>query len=157
MGFFEKYIKWVEGVFIVVLISTACYGTFFTTRLYYKHVIDTNQIAADKAVQEKLIENQKLADDLQTIRKNAEEQHAKLQLDNNSLSAVLGGVRVHLSVCRNALPKAGATGQNSDGTGGLASERADEYMADAQRQINAIAERCAQLNIDAIQRNSEVK
>lgn len=78
--------------------------------------------------------------------KQGVEQHDKDQKTITNLAADLKRVRIHMpTVC---------TTKNPDGTGGMASARIDDYMAEAKRSIDAIGERCAKLNADAIRANT---
>lgn len=156
MKFFTKYLTGIKIAAALALLAAACYGTWYVTSDHYQKVIDDNQIAADKAVQKQLTENQKLLAENLSLRTSAEEDRAKNQLITNSFAAKLGSVQFHYAGCQRAL-KAGASAQDTDGSAGVADQRINTDLADAKRQIDAIGERCAQLNNDAIEANNSVK
>jgi len=142
----------------VLILAIAGIGGFAGWRLtsdYYQSEIFRLRAENDAAVMAELQRQQKLTQDRAELTRLAEEQHAKDQLAINHLGAQLAGVRVQLPTGCGTMPGTAAAGANPDGTGGLATARADEYLAAAQRAIQDIGQRCAQLNIDAIAANNK--
>lgn len=67
------------------------------------------------------------------------------------LTAESHKLQIHIPVCPSTPGVA-----NPDGTAGMASTRIDQYMAEAKSAIDAIGERCAKLNADAIKMNAQL-
>jgi len=82
-------------------------------------------------------------------------QHDKNTRTIRTLNRELDGVRVTLPTC----PVPGTTegGADNGGRAGVAAATVDEYMDEAKRAIDDIAERCATLNIDAIRQNGRLR
>lgn len=141
--------------FIVIgtLAAIISFGTWYVTSDHYEAVIARHAASDAAAVQTELLRQQKLAAKRAEQTRIAEEQHAKDQLVINRLGTQLAGVQVHLPKCGSAVSGAGQAGTGSNGSSGVATARADEYLAETQREIQAIGQRCAQLNIDAIESN----
>lgn len=75
------------------------------------------------------------------------------QITIDDARAKLRAVKLQVRACRSTLPGTPASTADSDGTGGLAAARINEYLDDARRAIDDIGERCARLNADAIRAN----
>lgn len=157
MEFFTKYLTGIKIAAALALLAAACYGTWYVTSDHYQKVIDDNQIAADKAVKAQLLDNQNLQAELLSLRKSAEEDRAKNQLLTNTYAAKLGSVQFHYAGCQRALSQAGTATQDPDGSAGVADQRINTDLANAKRQFDAIVNRCAALNNDAIEANNSVK
>jgi len=143
---------YVKMAVALAMIAIGAFGAWYTTSDHYQKQIAEIQLAQQKVVADELAQHlaEKAAHEKAT--QLAGEQHAKDQLRINNLVSQLNGVRIRFP-SGGAMPQAG-TGANPDGACRLAAARADEYMAEAQRAINDIGARCAQLNADAIQANA---
>jgi len=135
------------------LIALGAFGAWYTTSDHYQKQIAEMQAARQTAVSEALSQylSEKAAHDKAV--QLAGDQHAQDQLRINNLTSQLGSVHIHFP-SGGAVSEGGTAPQGADGTCRMAATRADEYLAEAQRSINLIGQRCAQLNIDAIQANS---
>lgn len=140
----------IKAIVIALLVSAAVWKAASD---HYGKIIATMEAGRADAVAKEQANQlaEKAAKD--KIIHDAGEQHAKDQLLINALSSKPNSVRLHLAG-GGAMPKAGASTGNSSGTCGVASTRIDEYLAEAQQAINDIGQRCAQLNIDAINANA---
>jgi len=142
-------------IVLLALAASAAFGAWYVTSNHYEGVIAQHALNDAEAVKAELLRQQKLLTERAEQTRLAEEQHAKDQLTINNLAGKLSRVQVNLPKCGGAVPGAGQASANPDGTGGLAAARADEYLAAAQREIQDIGQRCAQLNIDAIAANNK--
>lgn len=150
MGIQLKIIAWLLSVAAVL-------GVLYGAYHYGRHVESLEQaVIRDSAIQAQQ-ETHRLALLSQSAKIiNAGVQHDTDQNTITSLRAQLGGVRIHFPTgC--SVPKPADTRADSGGSAGVAVKGADDYMADAKRAIDDIGQRCAQLNIDAVRLNSEMK
>ncbi len=150
--FFPKFI----ALLMVALLSV--YGGWYFTSEHYQYKIANMEADVQRVTNNELARLQQMAlVDAKKFRQ-AEEQHATDQLAITRLGAQLAGVQLKLPAhdC-SAVPGITETASNQNGTGGLAAARADEYLAEAQRAIQDIGQRCAQLNIDAIEMNAKIR
>jgi len=145
-----QYMKIATALGLMLL---GAFGAWYTTSDHYQKRIAEMQKAQQTAVAEALTAQLAAAAAHDKQLHDAGDQHAKDQLLINSLTSQLG--RVHINFpSGGAVPQGGTGTGNQDGDCRVAAARADEYMAEAQRAINDIGQRCAQLNIDAIQSNA---
>lgn len=145
-----KLILWLLSVVAVM-------GVLFCAYHYGRHVESLEQtVIRDSAIQAQQEEHRMALLSQSTKIINAGVQHDADQNTITSLRAQLGGVRIHFPTgCPESKPA--ITSADSGGSAGVAVKGADDYMADAKRAIDDIGQRCAQLNIDAIRLNSEMK
>ena len=143
----------IAAAILAVAISLTAYGTWYATSDHFEKIAAQKQVETDNAVQAQLIKNQQQQTAHELVVKQSEEQHAKDQLTLNDLAASTNRVQLHIiRTC--PVPDTSPASANTNAASGVAPDRTDEYLANAQRSINAIAQRCAQLNIDAIQANT---
>lgn len=142
--------KLVGGLLLIVLILGSYYGIF----RYGKHVdfVEQENIRKD-AVLKQQEENEAI---VLAYAKALIEGTVKRGQDEITIKAArnkLRAVELQVRSCGGTLPGTPASTSDSDGTGGLAVARINEYLDDARRAIDDIGERCAGLNADAIRAN----
>jgi len=143
-------------VVIVPIIGLSVYGTWYVTSDHYQKVIAEQQVKEDEAARQQLEHLRLLATEHAEKSRQAEEQHAADEITITRLGNQLAGVRIHIpSVSCGAVSGTSQTAADSNGTSGMAAARIDEYLAEAQRAIQDIGQRCAQINIDAIKANAQ--
>lgn len=151
----KQYASLIKIVVVTIVIALLMSITWKAASDHYGKLIAATQAAQEEAVSK--MQAQQLADAAarEKLIHEAGDQHAKDQLRINDLAAQLNGVRIHFpeGASGRSLPQGGISSGDQNGTCRMASARADEYMAEAQREIDRIGQRCAQLNIDAIQAN----
>ena len=152
----KAYAGIIKVAAIIALLVLLIAATWKATSDHYEKIIASMEAAQADAVAKMQEQQLKDAAARDKLLHDAGEQHAQDQLRINSLVFQLNGVRIHFPTGAggSSLPQGGAASGNQNGTCRMAASRADEYMAEAQRAINDIGQRCAQLNIDAIQSNS---
>jgi len=152
-------LQWQFLAKFILILAIACLGGFagwWVTSDYYQAELNALKVANSNAVNAELLRQQKLAADRAEQTRIAEEQHAKDQLVINRLGSELGRVRVHLpAIGCGALPGAGQGATDSNGTSRIFSERVDESFARLQSGVGQLVQRCDQLNIDTIQMNAQ--
>jgi hypothetical protein len=157
----EPYVLAIKLAFILIaavaLIGAGAYGSWYVTRDHYEKILADEHLQQAAAVQNQLIENQKLAAAHAAQITTTETQHAKDQLTLNALRDQLDRVRIHIPIGGCATPGAGQAGADPDRTTGLLSERVDAAFADLQAGVGRLTARCDQLNIDARQANASAQ
>lgn len=157
----EPYVLAIKLALILIaaaaLIGAGAYGSWYVTSNRYEKILAEEHLQQSDAVQNQLIENQKVAAAHAAQIKTAEEQHAKDQLTLNNLRNQLGSVRIHIPIGGCTKPGTGQAGADPDGTAGILSGRVDAAFADLQAGVDRLTARCDQLNIDAIQANSSAQ
>jgi hypothetical protein len=149
-------IDYLKMIILLVSCAASAFGTWYITSDHYQKVIAQHQVELDKAVDAERGKNVKELADSAAKFKLAEEQHAKDQLLINQRDAYIDGVRIHIPTSCGAVPSPAKSGANTDGSADVFSRRVDEAFRHLQEGVEQrIVIRCAQLNIDAIQSNTE--
>lgn len=139
---------------ILVVAGAGAFGGWWVTSDYYQAKINALKAANSDAVNAQLQRQQKLMADRAEQIRLAGEQHALDQLTITRLGNQLAGVRVHVPVSCGPVPGTSQASTDSNGTGGILSERVDAAFTELQAGVGQLVQRCDQLNIDAIQVNA---
>jgi len=140
---------------MIIGLAGGAFPSWWVTSTYYGGVISREHEAAQKMVIEQQEQNRLALLAYAKRITDSGAQHDKNTRTIRTLNRELDGVRVTLPTC----PVPGTTegGADNGGRAGVAAATVDEYMDEAKRAIDDIAERCATLNIDAIRQNGRLR
>lgn len=154
----SQWLMVAKAVAVIGLMAATSFGTLYVARAHYSAIISSQEASYNAALlasAQSYIAEQAAHDQDVT---NAGVDHAQNQIALNALSDQLNGVRVKFParICPSA-GKQSPSGSGMDGASGMADARINNALAELQRGIDSIGQRCAQLNIDAIQLNKSVR
>lgn len=139
---------------VAAVFSAGGYVGHHITKTHYK--AEFAQIQADQAaaVSAQLLANARLADEQRKKQLSAKENHEKNTRTIFDNRVAFDRVRVKIpAVDCSAVPGASEASADSDRVAWALLERRKQTVAELQRGLGELAERCDKLNIDAINRN----